>query len=60
MDGVVHDQSVNQTVTDSHDNVIIAEEPNQQTTGSEVAVNEKLSVKVNWKKVMALQLCLME
>lgn len=60
MDGVVHDQSVNQTVTDSHDNVIIAEEPNQQTTGSDVAVNEKLSVKVNWKKVMALQLCLME
>ena len=60
MDGVVHDQSVNQTVTDSHDNVIIAEELNQQTTGSEVAVNEKLSVKVNWKKVMALQLCLME
>lgn len=60
MDGVVHDQSVNQTVTDSHDNVIIAEEPNQQTTGSEVAVNEKLSVKVNWKKVMALQLSLME
>ena len=60
MDGVVHDQSVNQTVTDSHDNVIIAEEPNRQTTGSEVAVNEKLSVKVNWKKVMALQLCLME
>lgn len=60
MDGVVHDQSVNQTVTDSHDNVIIAEEPNQQTTGSEMAVNEKLSVKVNWKKVMALQLCLME
>lgn len=60
MDGVVHDQSVNQTVTDSHDNVIIAEEPNQQTTGSEVAVNEKLSVKVNWKKVMGLQLCLME
>lgn len=60
MDGVVHDQSVNQTVTDSHDNVIIAEEPNQQTTGSEVAVNEKLSVKVNWKKIMALQLCLME
>ena len=60
MDGVVHDQSVNQTVTDSHDNVIIAEELNQQTTGSEVAVNEKLSVKVNWKKVMGLQLCLME
>ena len=33
MDGVVHDQSVNQTVTDSPDDVIIAEEPNQQTTG---------------------------
>ena len=33
MDGVVHDQSVNPTVTDSPDDVIIAEEPNQQTTG---------------------------
>lgn len=60
MDGVVHDQSVHPTVTDSPDDVIIAEEPNQQTTGREVAVNEKLSVKVNWKKVMGLQLCLME
>ena len=41
MPGVVHHQSVNIIVADLHDGVITAEELNQETTGEEVAVNEK-------------------
>ena len=41
MTEVVHDQSVNKTVADSHDDVINREGLNQETTGEEVAVYKK-------------------
>ena len=40
MAGVAHDQSINKVVADSHDDVIVGEELNQETGGKEV-VNEK-------------------
>ena len=40
MAGVAHDQSINKVVLDSHDDVIVGEKLNQETTGEE-AVSEK-------------------
>ena len=62
MPGVVHHQSVNIIVADLHDGVITAEELNQETTGEEVAVNEKKTFSESElkKKGMELQLCLVK
>lgn len=62
MAGVVHHQSVNIIVADLHDGVITAEELNQETTGEEVAVNEKKTFSESElkKKGMELQLCLVK